>query len=577
METRNCQNCKKGFEITSDDFSYYQKIKVPPPTFCPECRFIRRIAWRNERVLHRRTCDLCTKNIVSIFRADAVFPVYCRDCWYSDKWDATTYGREYDFSKPFFQQLKELYSVVPHLALWQRNVVNSDYAHLIGECKNVYLSVSVVLGSENVFYSKGVDKSSNIYDCYNVKESDGCYEVTDGEKNYNVQHLMLSRNCINSSFLIDCVNCSNCILSSNLRNKEFYVRNKQYSKEEYFKILEELNLGSRKSRQKVLAEFYDLCWQSIHRFATVIKSPDSTGNNIVNVKSGIQCFDFYNSENCKFGYRAFGLKDCMDTSYAINSELLYEYTTGALNAYNVKFSYSAMDAIRNADYIDSCTSSTNLFGAMSVRSKENVILNKVYSKEAYAELREKIIKHMNEMPFIGSAGIVYKYGEFFPFDLSAFGYNESPAQDFAPVTREEALKRGYRWEEPEEKNFSITMQGEEIPDNIADVADPIMSEVIGCSHARNCNHQCQVAFKITPDELQYYKKNSIPLPDKCPNCRHYERFALVLPPKLWPRFCMCTEAGHDHQGDCQNTFETSYSPDRPEKVYCESCYQKSVL
>ena len=54
METRQCQNCKKDFIIEPDDFSFYEKIKVPPPTFCPECRMIRRMAFRDYRVLYKR-------------------------------------------------------------------------------------------------------------------------------------------------------------------------------------------------------------------------------------------------------------------------------------------------------------------------------------------------------------------------------------------------------------------------------------------------------------------------------------------------------------------------------------------
>ena len=47
MEKRTCQNCKKDFTIKSEDFSFYEKIKVPAPTWCPECRMIRRINFRN--------------------------------------------------------------------------------------------------------------------------------------------------------------------------------------------------------------------------------------------------------------------------------------------------------------------------------------------------------------------------------------------------------------------------------------------------------------------------------------------------------------------------------------------------
>ena len=77
-----CQNCKKDFTIEPDDFGFYEKIKVPPPTWCPECRLIRRLVWRNERALYRRVCDLCKKNIIAIFHESVPFPVYCRECWY---------------------------------------------------------------------------------------------------------------------------------------------------------------------------------------------------------------------------------------------------------------------------------------------------------------------------------------------------------------------------------------------------------------------------------------------------------------------------------------------------------------
>ena len=47
--------------------------------------------------------------------------------------------------------------------------------------------------------------------------------------------------------------------------------------------------------------------------------------------------------------------------------------------------------------------------------------------------------------------------------------------------------------------------------------------------------------------------------------------------KLWRRSCMCIMKSHEHQEKCNNEFETSYSPDRPEIIYCEGCYQKEVI
>src|SRR5687767_2829868 len=99
---KNCQSCKGPFTVEPEDFEFYGKMDVPPPTWCPECRSLRREAWREYHTLYRGKCDLCNKNIISIHAPEGPFTVYCRDCWKSDKWDASDYGRDYDFSKPFF-------------------------------------------------------------------------------------------------------------------------------------------------------------------------------------------------------------------------------------------------------------------------------------------------------------------------------------------------------------------------------------------------------------------------------------------------------------------------------------------
>ena len=566
-ENKICQNCKKDFIIEPEDFNFYEKIKVPPPTWCPECRRQRRLVWRNERSLYKRTCDLCQKKIISAYQANVPFPVFCRECWYGDKWDATAYGREYDFSRPFFEQLKDLFNSVPHLALWQRNTINSDYSNMCGESRNVYLSVSVVLDSENIFYSKSIDTSSNIFDSYNLKKCENCYENLDGNRNYNCQYTLLSRNCLDSYFLIDCANCSNCFMSSNLRNKKFFFRNKKYSEEEYFKKINEFNFGSREVNNNFLKEFQLLRTGAIYKFANNIKTVNSTGNNLLNTKNCHSCFDVYDSEDCKYCYRAFYLKDCMDYDYG-ESQLTYEYITGAKSSYNIRFSYSVLEMVQNAEYVHSCLSSTDIFGCFGVRKKENVIMNKIYSKEGFLKLREKIIKHMNEIPYIDKKGSIYKYGEFFPAELSFYAYNETAAQDFYPLTKTEAINKGYEWCDPERKNYSITTPANKIPDNIKNVNEEILTETLECEHKMECNHQCLKVFRIVADELQFYKKNNIPLPIKCPNCRYYERFAQIPLPKLWHRQCM--------KKGCSNEFETSYAPDRLEKVYCESCYNKEV-
>jgi DNA-directed RNA polymerase subunit RPC12/RpoP len=71
-ETKICQNCKNDFIIEPDDFLFYEKIKVPPPTFCPECRMVRRMIWRNCRSLFKRECGSCGKSIISMYHKDKI-------------------------------------------------------------------------------------------------------------------------------------------------------------------------------------------------------------------------------------------------------------------------------------------------------------------------------------------------------------------------------------------------------------------------------------------------------------------------------------------------------------------------
>jgi hypothetical protein len=67
-------------------------------------------------------------------------------------------------------------------------------------------------------------------------------------------------------------------------------------------------------------------------------------------------------------------------------------------------------------------------------------------------------------------------------------------------------------------------------------------------------------------ELEFYHKYHLPLPRKHPDQRHLERTKLRNPKKLRDRTC----------NNCWITIKTSYSPDRPEKVYCEQCYNHEV-
>jgi hypothetical protein len=172
--TKICQNCKKDFNIEVDDFRFYEKIKVPSPTFCPECRMVRRMFWRNERVLHKDVCSLCGSTMVSMYDPKDKLRVYCDKCWWGDGWDATTYASSYDFNVPFFEQWRELLKKIPLIQLWKFNNINSDYINYSTDNKDCYLSSSI-LHCENVSYSYALDKGQDTIDSLFSNKLIWCY------------------------------------------------------------------------------------------------------------------------------------------------------------------------------------------------------------------------------------------------------------------------------------------------------------------------------------------------------------------------------------------------------------------
>ncbi|MFA5750680.1 MAG: hypothetical protein WC898_00090 [Candidatus Paceibacterota bacterium] len=365
-------------------------------------------------------------------------------------------------------------------------------------------------------------------------------------------------------------------MCSNLRNKKYCIRNKKYEREEYIEEIIKLNLSSSDSIDDCKKEFEEMKANvSIHKFTHIVKSIDSDGDYISNSKNVHNCF-LVQGENLKNCWRTSGgIKDCFDVSGSIRNELIYESSVAADNSYMSKF-YTHSKYLNNCHYLYLCSNSSNLFGCIGLKNKQYCILNKQYTKEEYEELVPKIIKHMNDMPYIDSKGRIYKYGEFFPPELSPFCYNETIAQEYFPLTKEEAIKQGYRWKEKEPRNYQIDINNGDIPDDINDVDESIIGKVIECKNKGNEQTGCTEAFKIIPDEYQFYKRMNLPIPRFCPNCRHYNRLKQRNPMKLWHRQCMCENESHGHKGRCKKEFETSYAPDRPEIVYCEGCYNKEV-
>ncbi len=592
-----CQNCHKNFEIEEEDIIYYQKINVPYPTWCPECRLIRRMIWRNEYILYRHKCDVRghEENLISLYHEKSPMKVYDQKYWWSDEWDATEYGKEYDFTKPFFEQFKELLHTVPTTSLMGNyaSLVRSDYSNWAGDLKDCYLITDADV-VENSLYGSGIFKCKDVCDVDNASECELCYDCYNIHSCYKVVGSINCHECHNVYFSKGCIGCSNCFGCINLRKKSFCIHNKEYSKEEYEKKIQELFDGSRKKYEESKKKSRDFFLNYPHKNLRGTHNVNSFGDYIYHTKNTKYGFFVTDAEDCKYVslLHSKSAKDCYDyTDWGETAEQLYECIAVGMGASKVRWSHMVYNNVKEVDYSYYCINSSNLFGCCGIRKKQYCILNKQYSKEEYETLLSAIREHMNSTPYKDSDGRTYGYGEFFPPEISPFAYNETIAQEYFPLTKEEATAKGYAWKEEDGRSYQITKKPNDVPKTVTESEDSICNEIIECAHmsfALKCNHQCTTAFRITLQELEFYRKMNLPLPQSCPRCRHYERIFERNKIQLSEQSCDCNgsasktrlyknESKHSHGNvPCNKLFKTTYPKNHEEIIYCEECYQSET-
>jgi len=584
-ELKLCQNCKQDFVIEPEDFDFYEKMKVPPPTFCPECRFQRRATFRNERKLYRNINARTGEKILTIYPPESGISVYTDEDFRSDVWDAMNYGVDYNFSKPFFEQFSELMKKVPRPA---RNytvgtLVGSEYCGNCDGLKSCYLLFNAQY-NEDCAYGNGVNHCKNCYDNSHCDNSDRCYESF---WLLDCSRVHFCSQCVGSFemwFCKDCLGCNNCFGCVNLRNKKYCIFNIQYTKQEYDEKITAMKLNSWKGIEEARRETHEFWQKNPNKYHQGIKNVNSTGSYVTNSKN-VHCgYLVREAEDCKYVQylQMPPNKNCYDyTIWGENNQLVYENLTSGFGTFNLKFSFECWPNMKDSEYCVFCQSSSNLFGCVGLKKKEYSVFNKQYSKDDYEALVSKIKKHMNEMPYTDKGGRVYGYGEFFPIEFSPFAYNQTLAYDHFQLSKEQAQQNGYSWKDPAPQEYQITMKSEELPDTIEEVKDNVLDAIISCA-------KCKKAFRVIKQELEFLRREGIALPRYCVDCRHSLRIAQRLPSKLFHRKCQCAgvksandvylnTAKHEHNDkQCPNEFETSYAPDRPEIVYCEQCYQAEV-
>lgn len=296
-----------------------------------------------------------------------------------------------------------------------------------------------------------------------------------------------------------------------------------------------------KHNEQVTWDYLDHCGHTVHSFLC-------QGCDHVRYCSGLKSTEARNEYVMDVDHFGLGITNCYESS-----------SVGILSS-NILFCVSCWDSSDQVLYSINVPSTKNCFGCMSLQKGKNAILNTAYSTQEYCSLVNRIIDHMR------STG---EWWEFFPGSMCPHGYNETVGNDHAQLTKEEVVSRWMVW--AEDQSVQPTW-GEYHPFEI----DQYDEDVVGLEKARQnisgaregvlrCEDTWRY-FRLTHQELLFHIKNKIPLPRKDYRARHIGRMKRVNPFMLYER--ECEESGINLQ--------TTYAPERPEKLLCEKCYLQQV-
>jgi hypothetical protein len=333
-----------------------------------------------------------------------------------------------------------------------------------------------------------------------------------------------------------------------LQRQEYAVFNEPVSKEEFEKKRAEI-FSSIESYESAQRTWQELRERRARRPLNISNSENCFGDFITNSKNCIGCYDITECQDCCNMFVGIDNKDSLDCSNVyLKMELCYN-VLGSATAYHSAFCLYIFHS-SNILYSEYIYDSKNIFGCVGLKNANFCIFNKQFSESDYEIQSQKIVAHMKETG---------EWGEMFPEKLSPFGYNESIASDFYPMSRDEVLKKGWLWRDIEKKEQPpITKKSP--PEDIHEASESTCKEVFSCLKTGE-------PYKIINQELQFLKKEGIPLPRFSPQFRHKRRESIRNPHVFIKAKC----------SRCEILVVTNSNEETHHNLYCEDCFQKEFF
>jgi hypothetical protein len=448
------------------------------------------------------------------------FPVIERDDWWSDSWDAMSYGRDFDFSRPFFEQFFELRDCVPHPSLCTAsNSDNCAYVNHTGWSKNCYFTFNTG-GNRDCMYVETCENSVDCIECTRSPNCELCYDCVECHRSYQLQSSSGCEDCRESYFLLDCRACESCFACANLRRAKFCIFNRQVSEAEYQQFVQSIDLSRYSLREGYRKKAHELFLNLPHPHLLGSRVENVTGNYLYQCRNVFDSYAVRGSEDMRYCLSIdVGAKNCYDVSiWGHDLQLAYECVCCGGDAFNLLFCYECWLGAADLLYCGFCNGCAHCFGCIGLRKKRYCIFNKQYSEDHYFALVARIITHMQQTG---------EWGEFFPARYSHVPINTTLVQRYLPITRQEAADQGLWWYDRKDVPRSTAIPAEALPDGLPDNDSAL--EVIGLGGTRT--------FLIGSAELRMLRKLGAPLPRLSYDTRMEERQKRVAGLFLYPRTC----------------------------------------
>lgn len=416
----------------------------------------------------------------------------------------------------FIQDFRDLFLKSPQCGSWTRASENCDYGDITTVSKDCYMCFNSG-NCRNAYYCEDSRALNDCTDCSFCENCELVYECVDCDGCYDSDYCQDCHNCRNIKFSYDLRRCRDCVGCAGLRDKQYFIFNKKYTRAEYEKALENLDISNEKTVAEIYEKLEELKRKTPRMFVHQFDTQNCTGDYIYHSKNCHMCFDTRHTEDSGYITQAnldMGTKDSFDCGpIPTGMDLCYDVAYSHY-LFNCKHLYWCGN-IKDSEFCTNCFECEHIFGCHYMQHKRDgfYILNQKVDENYYRGIIPEIKK------------ILLEQGIYTLYDLI-----------FKDLSRDPSKNAGKKLEKITDSELK-----------------------------RKCEI-CGESFELFPVELKFYKKHEIIYPVYCPSCRDIQRFNLRNERKMYKRVC----------DSCKNTLISTYPPDSEYIVYCLPCYWKHI-